>query len=57
MPKEKKEERFINSLCLACNVSDDVVKHIQIVITANDENELKCYFDVIDPDKVPKFAE
>lgn len=54
---ERSSERFINSLALAVQVSEKVTKHVQIVITADTEDNLRCYFDVIDPTKVPKFAE
>ena len=53
----KRSEKFVNSLALACNVAEDVTKHVQIVITADDDLNLHCYFDVIDPTKLPKFEE
>lgn len=55
--KKDLSERFINSLCLSLQVREGVTKHIQVVITALDDDSLKCYFDVIDPTKLPKFVE
>lgn len=57
--KEKMPEvKFITSLALAVIDKDDNVQHIQIVLCQEIESgQFRIMFDVVDPDKVPKFAE
>lgn len=49
--------KFLTSLALAVP-TDDEVKHLQITICQETESKkIRCFFDVIDPTKLPKFAE
>lgn len=57
MSKKKVDEvKFLTSLALALPVND-VVKHVQItLVQVGKTDELRCYFDVVDPTKI-KLAE
>lgn len=61
MAKEKKNNQpdvqFINSVALACNDIDGVLRHFQITIVQEVESKkFRAYFDVVDPSKI-KLAE
>lgn len=60
MAQEKKspEVKFITSLALAVRDKNDEVQHVQITLCQNiDDDAWRCFFDVVDPTKLPKFQE
>ena len=50
---KKLDVHFIQSLALAVNDKDGVIRHIQLTIVQETESgNFHCYFDVVDPSKV-----
>lgn len=58
MSEEKKiDVKFLTSLALAVPTEDEV-KHIQLtLVQVVDTKEIRCYMDVIDAKKLPRFVE
>lgn len=57
--KEKKVESvsYLTSLALAVPF-DDGFRHVQLTLVRVDgTEEIRCYMDVLDPTKLPKFQE
>lgn len=50
--------KFITSFVVANPDMENVIRHFQIVIVQDIETKkFKLFFDVLDPTKLPKFAE
>lgn len=51
------EVKYLTSLALALPV-DDEIKHIQLtLVKVVDSSEIRCYMDIVDPTKLPKFKD
>lgn len=49
--------KYLTSLALAVPIDDDF-RHVQITLARVDgTDEIRCFFDVLDPSKLPKFQE
>ena len=56
--QKQPEVKFITSLAIAVNDIDGQLQHIQIVLSQDvDTKQWRLMFDVVDPTKLPKFAE
>lgn len=51
--KKQPNVQFINSVALACNDMDGILRHFQLSIVQDvDNKEFRAFFDVVDPSKI-----